>query len=579
MVRCHDGASRVYDGTVTRTQTTLCVVLVLALALVGISPARADNAPTIDLTLTSVTPDHVDPGAEQQVTVEGTVTNSSSVPLFWVDAQLWHYDGSLASFDLIDAAIDTDVDAPLGTRISPGQGLATTTALAPGAQAKFKLSVPVAALQLGKQDLAAIIGVQVRAATSEKGTRQTVGRSRVMLPRSNMPFDLVSINMITAPPGIRPDSASVTPQLRTTILDTLSGQLTRSYEDDVITLLDPAVYTATHYLATAKPRPSEDAQALLEQLDELKADGKIWLLPPGNPNLARLPESVRGKVVGWAKDLTPQPLEGAPSAVLTSDVKLAGKGFDHVVTYGTHADRLRFFRVGSDAKPTRLDDLPEPEQQTFLPPTNSKWQHVEEQLRTAEQRAQIRKMLTTDPAAEAPTDMRFVSLAAYSLDFPTEEDSLAYLETVPEVSFDPSTIEFSASPSFVMGERTSEFPTTIANPTRLPIWVRIAFHSDNPQRITVPDTDVVRVGPGESQTLRVKPAASSNGVTSVHAKLMTVDGTYLAPSADIEITSTEFGRVGWIIIIISGAVVLAGTVWRIRSVQRERSKESSESSQ
>jgi hypothetical protein len=44
----------------------------------------------------------------------------------------------------------------------------------------------------------------------------------------------------------------------------------------------------------------------------------------------------------------------------------------------------------------------------------------------------------------------------------------------------------------------------------------------------------------------------------------------------VEITATGLGRVGWIIIVISGAVVGGGTFLRIRAVQRERARESRE---
>ena len=579
MVRAHPLPPRVYDGTVTRTQSTLCVLLVLALALVGISPARADDAPTVQVAVTSVSPERIDPSAQsQQVTVEGSVTNTSSQPLFWVDAQLWHYDGALTSFDLIDAAIDADAGAPVGVRHVPGQPLVNEQPLAPKAQTTFKLTVPAASLKATEGDLASLVGVHIQAATSPEGTRETVGRTRLLLPHASQPFEVLNLNVIAAPPGIRPGSTSVAPDLESAITGYLSEALTTSYTEGVTTALDPAVYTAAQFMATRNVRPSEEAQAFVERIDELLVEGRLWLLPPGNPNLERMPNELRSKVADWSAELVPEQLGGAPSAVLTPDVTLAPKGFDHVITYGVHDHQVRYFHVAADATPAVLDDLPAPQAQGTLPPTGGAWERVDSELHVAETRAELRNALTSGPDSEQPTDLRLAFLAAYSLAFSTEDDALAYLDTVPEVRFNPTSLSLSASPSFVMGERTSEFPVTISNPTQVPIWVRVTFTSDNPQRINVPDTDVIRVGRGESQTLRVKPAAASNGITTVHAQLVTVDGTPVSSTTHIEITSTEFGRVGWII-IISGAVVLAGTVWRIRSVQRERSKESSESGQ
>ncbi len=579
-MRAHPSPLHVYDGTVTRTQSTLCVLLVLALALVGISPARADDAPTVQVAVTSISPERIDPStSSQQVTVEGAVTNISSQPLFWMDAQLWHYDGALTSFDLINAAIAADPNAPMGVRHVPGQPLVREKPLAPGARTTFKVTVPAASLSATEGDLVSLIGVHIQASTSAEGTRETVGRTRILLPHSSKPFEVLNLNVIAAPPGIRPGSNTVTPELENAVEGYLSEALTASFTEGVTTALDPAVYTAAQLMATRNTRPSEKALAFVERIDELLAEGRLWLLPPGNPNLARTPNKLRDKVAGWSAELAPDELKEAPSAVITPDVRLATKGFDHVITYGVHDHQVRYFHVASDASPVVIDDLPAPQAQGTLPPTGGAWERVDRELHVAETHAEVRNRLTSGPDGEQPTDVRLAFLAAYSLAFSTEDDALAYLDTVPEVRFNPNSLTLSASPSFVMGERTSEFPVTISNPTRVPVWVRVTFRSDNPQRITVPDTDVIRVGRGESQTLRVKPAAASNGITTVHAQLVTIDGTPISSTTDIEITSTEFGRVGWIIIIISGAVVLAGTVWRIRSVQRERSKESSESGQ
>jgi hypothetical protein len=86
----------------------------------------------------------------------------------------------------------------------------------------------------------------------------------------------------------------------------------------------------------------------------------------------------------------------------------------------------------------------------------------------------------------------------------------------------------------------------------------------------VPNIGPVTVGPGESATVDITPEATANGVTLVHARLTTLDGAPLGAPVAIEITATDFGRVGWIIIVASGAVVVGGSALRIRAVQRER---------
>ncbi|NHB84853.1 hypothetical protein G7085_10245 [Tessaracoccus sp. HDW20] len=77
-------------------------------------------------------------------------------------------------------------------------------------------------------------------------------------------------------------------------------------------------------------------------------------------------------------------------------------------------------------------------------------------------------------------------------------------------------------------------------------------------------------------TLDVTPEATANGVALVRAQAITAGGVAVGKPITIEITATNFGRVGWIIILVSGAVVLGGTAWRIRAVRREQAKASAE---
>src|SRR5690606_15710606 len=104
------------------------------------------------------------------------------------------------------------------------------------------------------------------------------------------------------------------------------------------------------------------------------------------------------------------------------------------------------------------------------------------------------------------------------------------------------------------------------------VTVRLVFDSAAPQRIQVPPTEFVTVEPGENLTLNVAPEATSNGVVAVAAALQTKGEETFGAPVTIEITATDLGRVGWIIIIVSGAVVLGGTFLRIRAVQRENAR-------
>ncbi|MDO5066386.1 MAG: DUF6049 family protein [Propionibacteriaceae bacterium] len=178
------------------------------------------------------------------------------------------------------------------------------------------------------------------------------------------------------------------------------------------------------------------------------------------------------------------------------------------------------------------------------------------------------------------TNATTAALAA-STDFDQESDALAFLSARIADAPDASQVRLSSASQFVMGSDRSVFPMTISNPLSVPVRVRVEFTSDSPSRLDIPHSEVVTIAPGEQRTVSVTPVAKANGVVTVRARLTSPNGTAFGPVVPVEVTATGFGRVGWIIIIVSGAVVLGGTLLRIRAVQqetaqREQAKESRE---
>ena len=165
---------------------------------------------------------------------------------------------------------------------------------------------------------------------------------------------------------------------------------------------------------------------------------------------------------------------------------------------------------------------------------------------------------------------------ATSADFERESDALTFITLRTDERIDASQVKLSSASQFVMGSDRNVFPMTISNPLPFPIRVRVRFTSDSPTRLDIPASEIVTIAPGEQQTVSVTPVAKANGVVTVHAQLTSPGGTAFGPVIPVEVTATGFGRVGWIIIIVSGAVVLGGTLLRIRTVQREQSRESRE---
>ena len=304
----------VYDEWVTRARTLLCVVLALLLSTLGIGPARADEVPSGRVQLTVVTPTVLDaehPGTG--LTLRGTFTNTTGVPLYWVDAEVWHRSG-LTTFDDVDAAIDSHATAPTGVRHRPGASLATSTPLAPGASTPFTLRVPLAALDLADDQVATVVGVDVRAATSATGTRETVGRERALLPHASQPFRLTDLVFLTARAGTRPGSRAVTDELAEQIVGPLTERLAESETPGVTTVIDPAVYRAATLLAADERNPSPASAEFVRRVDALRDAGRLWRTPHGNPNLARMPDRLRAQASTWADELAPEALADGGAA-------------------------------------------------------------------------------------------------------------------------------------------------------------------------------------------------------------------------------------------------------------------------
>jgi len=165
---------------------------------------------------------------------------------------------------------------------------------------------------------------------------------------------------------------------------------------------------------------------------------------------------------------------------------------------------------------------------------------------------------------------------AFNSAFQSEQEAMDFVSATPSEKLAPSAIRLSAASQFVMGSETNNFPVTISNPLPITVKVRVQFVSDSPNRIRVAPSDLVTLGPGEHRTVSISPSTTSNGVVTVRAQLTTEQGTAFGSVVPVEITATGLGRVGWIIIVISGAVVGGGTFLRIRAVQRERARESRE---
>ncbi len=133
-------------------------------------------------------------------------------------------------------------------------------------------------------------------------------------------------------------------------------------------------------------------------------------------------------------------------------------------------------------------------------------------------------------------------------------------------------IRLTLASDFVLSSSTNQLPATITNTLDQSVTVKIAFTSENPERIRVPDTAVITVPSGETVTTDFRPHAVTNGSVNVSAQLETPQGRPIGSAIKITLRATSFGRVGWVIVILSGVVFMGATAIRIRQVQHERAR-------
>ncbi|CAI9403854.1 DUF6049 family protein [Aestuariimicrobium sp. T2.26MG-19.2B] len=158
----------------------------------------------------------------------------------------------------------------------------------------------------------------------------------------------------------------------------------------------------------------------------------------------------------------------------------------------------------------------------------------------------------------------------------TAESRVAYLSAVRGLipSIDSQNVRIVSAEKFVVSEATTRLPITVTNNTDQPVAVRVVFISENPQRISLPPTDVVTVPPHGSHAFTFTVEAHTNGALTVRARLETSTGVPVGVEHRFILTANSLGRIGWILMVSSGLVVLAATALRIRQVRGERGRAS-----
>ncbi|HOC14358.1 MAG TPA: hypothetical protein PLL50_08960 [Propionicimonas sp.] len=152
--------------------------------------------------------------------------------------------------------------------------------------------------------------------------------------------------------------------------------------------------------------------------------------------------------------------------------------------------------------------------------------------------------------------------------FDSQARGLADLVSRPAIS---RSVTLDASPRFLMSARSNEFPVTVTNKLAEPIRVKVVVKTENPQRLTVPASQLFTVPPDQSVTVNIKPQATANGLIMANAHVATESGGRVTPDTAIVVEVTDLGVVAWIIVGVSAVVLVGATAWRIRQVRRRDS--------
>ena len=135
-----------------------------------------------------------------------------------------------------------------------------------------------------------------------------------------------------------------------------------------------------------------------------------------------------------------------------------------------------------------------------------------------------------------------------------------------------SGIMLDAAPRFSMSSRESQFPVTVTNRLADPVSVRVVATTDNPQRIRFDESPLLTLRPGASETVTLRTEAFGNGVVTAQARVVSAGNRRLTPDTTILVETTNLGLIGWVIVIVSGLVLVVSTALRIRQVRRAQAR-------
>jgi hypothetical protein len=118
-------------------------------------------------------------------------------------------------------------------------------------------------------------------------------------------------------------------------------------------------------------------------------------------------------------------------------------------------------------------------------------------------------------------------------------------------------------PPFVaMSSNSGRFPLTVTNGLNHAIRVKLVVTPANPALKVAPIPDVI-LGAGQRRDIQVVSTADGSGVTSVRARLATLQGARFGKGWRFDVRATQIGLVIWVVMGAGGTVLFVAAGYRI----------------
>lgn len=614
----------------------ICALFLVVSSLLTrpVAAGADDGAGHVEVILTSVTPSVL--AASGELVLSGTVTNTGTEPLTALTVRLWRDARPITTLDVMDLASATNSTSGAVMQSPSARDDLGDGSLAVGETKQFTVRAEMGAdaaeqTWLSQEGAAYRIGVEVDSLARWNDAPLGEARTFIALPASTTArvAPVVQLNAVPTmteyPIADRPgviDTTAVAAEL----VERIIPLTTFAVRNESQIVVDPLLVDEVSALAASTSAQAAAAASWLATVTDQLAAGRLARGLYGSPDIRSLLAVDEDLALTATTVPDEHPLADAPLWVIPADgvvdQNLLDKlGTAEVILATNTSGTARTTRVlrtstvidphnegdawatsagaeqvvaGSEGTPlvqvlTTVDQTAWFDStatlRTIIPVdqlvddtepaiTDSEWS-VDETLATTTTRADAVMTAWCSMVGEQVCPRRLL-LGVWSTRWHDDDARQAWLEALmatPTIGTGPTGVTLTVSDWVITSAEDNQLPVSITNNTRQVITVGVAFSSANTLRIEVPDSEQVTIGPGETSSVRVRPQTHGNGVVAIIAQPITPSGQMIGTPVEFSATGTNAGRLGWIIIIASGVVLLVGTAMRVRQVRHQNRTE------